>query len=226
MFGILDRGMSRREAGRLRSRSLAPSLLSCPTPVDRRIKEDAPVETDWDLKRCVCVCPRSPRNVYRAMGQKQKRKRRKKERERGVNGGSEFTPSPRVFGEDTSPVYIANVGSNSSWLVATKSIPDSPPLSSRRAAPCARVLLVPGSKYPRYWLPEGSLPPRNPRESFVFGDTPSTRMLGIPTGWIAPLSRLRICQHSAIKTRKATDSRAIDVIARANLSGNQSPNKS
>jgi len=67
LFGILARRMSRREAGCLRSRFLASSHLSCSTPVDRRIKEDAPVETVRDLKRR----PRSPRNVYRAAKEKE-----------------------------------------------------------------------------------------------------------------------------------------------------------
>ncbi|KYN07765.1 hypothetical protein ALC62_01276 [Cyphomyrmex costatus] len=95
--GVSFRGMSRREAGRLRSRSLAPSLLSCSTPVDRRIKEDAPVETVRDLKRART--------------------------------------------EDTPPVYTANVGSNSSWLVATKSIPHSQ-ISSKSRECFSRYLFI------------------------------------------------------------------------------------
>jgi len=111
-----SRGMSRRKAGRLRSRSLAPSLLSCSTPVDRRIKEDASVETVRDLKRA----------RFPAKGLPSGRWKRRRRRRRSVNGGNEFTPRLRFSVRILPPVYMANVGSNSSWLVATKSIPDSP----------------------------------------------------------------------------------------------------
>lgn len=54
-----------------------PSLLSCSTPVDRRIKEDAPVETVRDLKRR----PRSPRNVYRAAVEKEEEEKQEEKEE-------------------------------------------------------------------------------------------------------------------------------------------------
>ncbi|KYN44865.1 hypothetical protein ALC56_00861, partial [Trachymyrmex septentrionalis] len=92
-----SRGMSRREAGRLPS-----LLLSYSTPVDRRIKEDAPLDTVRDLKRA-----RSPRKAYRA------RQWRRRERER-----------------ERPPVYMANVGSNSSHRLYP--------------SPCTGILLVPG----------------------------------------------------------------------------------
>lgn len=112
---------SRSGTPHVHSHLLSLSLFCCSTPVDRRIKEDAPVETVRDLKRR----PRTPRNVYQAA----REKKREEVEEEGTRTEAANSRQARVFGEDTPPVYTANVGSNSSWLVATKSIPDSPPLS-------------------------------------------------------------------------------------------------
>lgn len=110
---------SRSGTPHVHSHLLSLSLFCRSTPVDRRIKEDAPVETVRDLKR------HTPRNVYRAAMEK----KREEVEEEGTRTEAANSRQARVFGEDTPPVYTANVGSNSSWLVATKSIPDSPPLS-------------------------------------------------------------------------------------------------
>jgi len=100
------------------SRSL---LLSHSTPVDRRIKEDTPVDSPGFKAPSTSPAKRLPSSGGCGEG-RGGRKKGGRERERRQRDRAEL----RVFGEDTPPVYTANVGSNSSWLVATKYIPDSP----------------------------------------------------------------------------------------------------
>jgi len=152
--------------------SLGGRLFSRSTPVDRRIKEDAPVDSPGF--KAPSVYPRETFTERRRRRRgKEGGKEREREREREREAGKEETESgssrkrrrcgrSRVFREDTPPPLPPSlftrqtVGSNSSCLVTTKSIPDSPCRGTVSSPPRLGVLLVPGGKYPRYCLPEGS----------------------------------------------------------------------
>lgn len=101
----------------------SPLFLSHSTPVDRRIKEDAPVDSPGDLKHHPPSPPPAKRLPSAAVAGGRQRRTDERARTETVRSSHSTTG---VFGEDTPPVYTANVGSNSSWLVAAKSIPDSP----------------------------------------------------------------------------------------------------